>query len=130
MKGIDRLECQGRIELTDIWIVFFPLEIDTSGVFRKGPCRKTRHDGPTCPGPPERRSGLHAKNVKPRAFQDPEPVYRALCALGTCALGDADSTTAAKGMGAAEALSSVRGMGVDKVAEAARALAHVLGLPS
>ena len=64
------------------------------------------------------------------AFQDPEPVYRALCALGTCALGDADSTTAAKGMGAAEALSSVRGMGVDKVAEAARALAHVLGLPS
>ena len=46
------------------------------------------------------------------------------------ALGDADSTTAAKGMGAAEALSSVRGMGVDKVAEAARALAHVLGLPS
>ena len=64
------------------------------------------------------------------AFQDPEPVYRALCALGTCALGDADSAAAAKGMGAAEALSAVRGMGVEKVAEAARALADVLGLPS
>ena len=73
MKGIDHLEFQGRIELTDIWIVFFPLEIDTSGVVRKGPCGKTRHDGLACPGPPERRSGLLAKNVKPRAFQATRP---------------------------------------------------------
>ena len=73
MKGIDRLELQGRKELTDVWIVFLPFEIDTSGVFRKGPCRKTRHDGLACPGPPERRSGLHAKNVKPRACQAPKP---------------------------------------------------------
>ena len=64
------------------------------------------------------------------AFQDPEPAYRALCALGTCALGDAESIAATKGMGAAEVLTSVRGMGVEKVDEAAGALASVLGLPN
>lgn len=64
------------------------------------------------------------------AFQDPEPAYRALCALGTCVLGDAESIAAAKGMGAAEVLTSVRGMGVKKVDEAAGALASALGLPN
>ena len=62
MKGIDCLEFQGRVTSTDIGIVFLPLEIDISGVFRKGPCGNTRDDNLASSEVRERRIGQHAKN--------------------------------------------------------------------
>ena len=84
MVQIDCLEFHSRTNLTAIGIVTLPLEIDISGVFRKGPCGKTRDNSLACSEPGERRMGLHAKNLKSRACQGfwPNPVILAAIAIG------------------------------------------------